>query len=196
MTMQTEIGEWAQRNFAGKFGPQLGVVEEIGEASHCLLKRRQGIRGFDNIEHFKAQLADALADCGVYALHSAYITGSTIGEIEFDRDELLLGQDSDEAWVGGLSVLGASLCAQATGMAHPDLASQNLYGNLFGALEALGDKHGIDFPALLEATWNKVKQRDWVKNPKNAHEVAENNARNPDGTEYKGTPCEVPQQQA
>jgi NTP pyrophosphatase (non-canonical NTP hydrolase) len=68
--LQKELNEWQRKNF----GLQpveflaLGVGEEVGELSHALLKRYQGIRGFDNDEKFIAAVADAVADIAIYSM--------------------------------------------------------------------------------------------------------------------------------
>ena len=46
----------------------LGIVEEVGEAAHAILKHKQGIRGFDDVGKFEAHLKDALGDIFMYWL--------------------------------------------------------------------------------------------------------------------------------
>lgn len=46
----------------------LGVCEEAGEVAHAMLKREQGVRGYDDDEYFHAQLRDAIGDTGVYLM--------------------------------------------------------------------------------------------------------------------------------
>lgn len=76
-TIQREIGEWSRRNFGdqtskathqvlGSLAPLLGVTEELGELTHVVLKRHQGIRGYDNYEKYKAERDDAVADLMIY----------------------------------------------------------------------------------------------------------------------------------
>ncbi len=79
--IQDEIREWADRNFKdnqskapgvtygtplGSIAPLLGIVEEVGELSHCVLKRHQGIRGYDENDKYFTERDDALADIMVY----------------------------------------------------------------------------------------------------------------------------------
>jgi NTP pyrophosphatase (non-canonical NTP hydrolase) len=70
-TLQDEVAEWTTSNFANtKFGPRgdihpfMGVVEEVGELSHALLKSEQGIRGTQ--EEHEAAAKDAVGDIYVY----------------------------------------------------------------------------------------------------------------------------------
>jgi NTP pyrophosphatase (non-canonical NTP hydrolase) len=66
--LQTENLVWAYRNF----GPErekwrrsfMGVVEEVGELSHALLKQEQGIRG--TREEHEALAKDAVADIIIF----------------------------------------------------------------------------------------------------------------------------------
>ena len=65
-TLQTEQRQWVEHNFPGRdwTQPFMGVVEEVGELSHALLKQRQGIRG-THAEH-EAAAKDAVGDIVVF----------------------------------------------------------------------------------------------------------------------------------
>lgn len=76
-TIQYEIAEWSLRNFKdqkskqtgqvlGSLAPLLGINEESGELNHVMLKRHQGIRGFDDDTKFKTERDDCIADLLVY----------------------------------------------------------------------------------------------------------------------------------
>jgi NTP pyrophosphatase (non-canonical NTP hydrolase) len=64
--LQDEVGEWSCRNFPNNepIDPLLGLVEEVGELAHAVLKARQGIRGTPQ-EHYDA-MVDAVGDIVVY----------------------------------------------------------------------------------------------------------------------------------
>ena len=75
--IQREIGEWSRRNFGdqvskstgqvlGSLSPLLGIQEELGELCHVVLKRHQGIRGYDDDAKYQAERDDAMADIMVY----------------------------------------------------------------------------------------------------------------------------------
>lgn len=66
--IQKEIIEWQTRNFGDgpPSHPLLGMVEEIGELCHSVLKREQGIRG--TAEEHIANERDSIGDLFVYAL--------------------------------------------------------------------------------------------------------------------------------
>lgn len=64
---QREQQEWADRNFGEKASliyAFMGMVEEVGELAHALLKADQGIRG-SNAEHV-AEARDAIGDLMVF----------------------------------------------------------------------------------------------------------------------------------
>jgi hypothetical protein len=64
--LQSAVGEWSRRNFPGSTpaDPFYGLVEEVGEFSHSILKARQGIRGTKE-EHVAAE-KDAIGDITIY----------------------------------------------------------------------------------------------------------------------------------
>jgi NTP pyrophosphatase (non-canonical NTP hydrolase) len=64
--LQFEQRNWQDQNFpnAGRHECFYGVVEEIGELSHALLKMDQGIRGTQQ-EHM-AEVKDAIGDIIIY----------------------------------------------------------------------------------------------------------------------------------
>lgn len=170
-----EIGDWATENFS-VHAPRLGVLEEVGEMTHCILKRFQGIRGFDKPEHFKKEFGDALADAGVYLLHDIYMAAMRIiddpCESEFYKDfdfDLAMFHEEAQEFLAKLSedvswLLDGNEYNSASVEVHDAILQK-----LFGAAR----QEGLDFMEVLEATWAKVKQRNWVENPTDAHVVAE-----------------------
>ena len=71
--LQVSLYRWQVRNFGsqGQDASFKGMVEELGELSHALLKHEQGIRGFDDPAKFKEAAGDAIADLLVYATQLA-----------------------------------------------------------------------------------------------------------------------------
>jgi NTP pyrophosphatase (non-canonical NTP hydrolase) len=63
---QTVHNVWRKVNFpySRKVDPLLGLVEEVGELSHAVLKQRQGIRGTSD-DHESAK-RDAIGDIFIY----------------------------------------------------------------------------------------------------------------------------------
>lgn len=165
--LAVEISAWSERNFPIRES-RLGIIEEIGEAAHCLLKRKQGIRGFDNEEYFKEQLADALADTAIYALDYLGQSGDFI-QYDYEDPKAFKPDRSTEEFIAGLSRFGADLIEAADDYEY---RAHDVY-NIMVCLYAVGAHNGIDFYAKLEETWAKVSKRDWVKNPTNANVIAE-----------------------
>jgi len=69
---QVKHARWADRNFGATPLEQivLGMAEELGELSHAVLKRAQGIRGMDDEAKFREAAGDAIADVLIYATHA------------------------------------------------------------------------------------------------------------------------------
>ncbi len=67
--IQREHALWIKKNFPSRpdksFHPLLGVVEEVGELSHAVLKRDQGIRLNEN---HGENIKDAVGDIVIYLL--------------------------------------------------------------------------------------------------------------------------------
>jgi NTP pyrophosphatase (non-canonical NTP hydrolase) len=75
---QREIKEWADRNFGQTVikyhvASFLGMVEEVGEIAHSILKMSQGIRG-TRAEH-EEKIIDGIADLVIFTLHFAADNG-------------------------------------------------------------------------------------------------------------------------
>lgn len=64
-TLQTRLHLWRQKNFPDADADQqlLGIVEEVGELAHAVLKHKQGIR---RNEHLEAKMVDAVGDIQVF----------------------------------------------------------------------------------------------------------------------------------
>jgi NTP pyrophosphatase (non-canonical NTP hydrolase) len=66
---QKEVHIWSRRNFGvhKPDDPFLGIVEEVGELAHAILKARQGIRkGALSPEEARKQIKDAVGDLFIY----------------------------------------------------------------------------------------------------------------------------------
>ena len=76
---QQELYKWQQKNFGEMSSEELvlGMVEEIGELCHILLKRKQGIReGANKTEaELKAKVADAFGDVVIYGINMMQAEG-------------------------------------------------------------------------------------------------------------------------
>ena len=66
--LQVQLTRWQAKNFGGANAFQMlaGVVEEVGELAHALLKHDQKIRGFEDDVKYREAAGDAIADAVVY----------------------------------------------------------------------------------------------------------------------------------
>lgn len=79
---QKELAEWQNRNF-DKVSHEdclIGVMEEVGELSHAILKHKQKIRGYHDESKFIAEAEDAISDTIVYLTQMATILGINLKE--------------------------------------------------------------------------------------------------------------------
>jgi len=79
--IQSEHTKWVLDNFGkhDQFEPLLGIVEEVGELAHSILKRRQGIRQGSSESH-EAKIKDAIGDIAIYLMDFARCQGYELSE--------------------------------------------------------------------------------------------------------------------
>jgi NTP pyrophosphatase (non-canonical NTP hydrolase) len=84
--LQTEHKTWSSRNFDTQFPdtvkfwqPIFGVMEELGELTHALLKQSQNIRGTD-AEHIQKQ-KDAIGDITIFLASTCSALGFNFQEL-------------------------------------------------------------------------------------------------------------------
>lgn len=165
------IGRWAENNFDDKRAADFGMLEEIGEATHCVLKRIQGIRGFDNEEFFLKEFSDALADIIIYLCdwchqHNAFFkfgrNNRDLAKLTVDDQRriirhLLQAMDmiisiSDREPMGKFNVVDES---------QFNMVAQRICSGV----ELWASVYNIDMRWMVSNTWLKISQRDWKKNP-------------------------------
>lgn len=78
---QREVHAWKKRNFPNSDDTDqlLGVVEEVGELCHAVLKLRQGIRGDNHI----AEAKDAVGDIMIFLMNFC-------SENDWDLEEIIV----------------------------------------------------------------------------------------------------------
>jgi NTP pyrophosphatase (non-canonical NTP hydrolase) len=92
--LQTELNQWRHRNFPDTFTSQhqlMGVVEEVGELSHALLKQQQGIRG--SYEEHDEAMKDAIADIVIYLMGICSNKAWDLSELVMSTGESVLNRD-------------------------------------------------------------------------------------------------------
>lgn len=164
------IGEWAIRNFRDKRMPELGIIEEIGEAAHCVLKRFQGIRGFENKDYFIAELTDALADTIIYLCDWCFTHNAFF---KFGRNHLPVEntEHNERRVITHLLQVSAGLMAYTETETDRKITPAEeatycmLAQRVATGIEFWGEIYEIDVRLAVAATWAKVSQRDWVTRP-------------------------------
>jgi len=146
-----EITEWAAYNFDTHI-PELGMVEEIGEYAHQLLKAAQSIR-----ETSDADAKDALADIGIYFLHLCGLK-KIILYTDYRVAERTLWYH-----IGKLSQHAGKILECAAEDERPD---SNDLEAFWSHLKKVAQISGWDLHDLIKETWAQVSKRDWRKYPK------------------------------
>lgn len=79
--LQSEMKAWQKKNFpkSGALDCFLGVVEEVGELAHALLKGRQNIRHPST--EIKYKMRDAVGDIVIYLMNFCALMGWDFAEI-------------------------------------------------------------------------------------------------------------------
>lgn len=91
---EEEHREWANKNFGYDRDwrdPLMGLVEEVGELHHALLKQKQGIRG--SHEKHELDAMDAVGDIVIYLQDLCNIRGWRLSEILRDTWESVKRRD-------------------------------------------------------------------------------------------------------
>jgi hypothetical protein len=179
LALSNAVGEWGEANFGATTpenasDPALGFLEEVGELTHAILKKKQGIRG--TAEKHDADARDALGDMGIFLLHLWY------------RETKL---DPDIRMIPGVwgRYTGAPTPADYPHAIQHALGRLALAASdLLGARERLGYEYaerwperyemslavchnaasrlGVDFWPQVRQTWERiVSKRNWIANP-------------------------------
>lgn len=164
--LQDEHAAWATKNFGERRDlrhPAMGIVEEVGELFHAVLKSEQGIRG--TREEHEAAIRDAIGDVCIYAIDYTTRLGLRLKdvlksesfevEIKLDDPLFLAVKSATQAYRAATQEVGAA--ATVIGAEAVDL--------LTVAMAALCNARGWSLHAVVEETWDAVAKRDWTRNP-------------------------------
>ncbi len=160
------IDDWANNNFEVHL-PELGMLEEIGELTHCILKRAQRIRGFEDFTFFQSQTKDAIGDIMVYMLHDLKRANENLV-----WDEEKFGIKASEGWSTDTGMENLEKILGELG----ECAGCHLQGLLYWGywnpreailllLDHLCVCYGWNLLEILEHTWAEVCKRNWKVNP-------------------------------
>jgi NTP pyrophosphatase (non-canonical NTP hydrolase) len=90
--MQKEVSDWRAYNFPNSTPEEqyMGIVEELGELSHVMLKDRQGIRDIGDTE---ALAQDAIGDMAIFMINFCDMHGWDFEKILATTWEQVAGRD-------------------------------------------------------------------------------------------------------
>lgn len=167
LEIQEDLKEWSENNFGSDRDPELpllGIVEEVGELAHAQLKSIQKIRGTPE-EHEEAK-KDAVGDIVIFLLDWCFLSDVSVGELETEEDRL-----PDAIYVTDPTdiVLDIATASGRLTGAHLDEDEEDeelSAGYILLLLRAYCMVQDWDFRGIVENTWEEVKQRDWVNNPR------------------------------
>jgi NTP pyrophosphatase (non-canonical NTP hydrolase) len=104
---QQEIALWRKSNFpdSGEDEQFLGIVEEVGELAHAILKQRQGIR-----ERGDEDIIDAIGDIMIYLLNYCSCKGWSLDGILWETWDQVKRRDWRENKLNGEVTNGEERC--------------------------------------------------------------------------------------
>lgn len=155
-----EVGAWAKQQpwHPDRHMPELGIIEEVGEAYHCILKQFQGIRGYDDPVKFKLEFTDAIGDILVYLCHWCFLRDAYFTM----RGDLHHTPMPQRQVTVNLCNAMARVTYHQVGKTDVGIYVQ-IASDLVRAVEELALSFEQDAQACLIFTWNEVKQRNWTK---------------------------------
>ncbi len=167
--LQEEIYKWKIRNFGGKkkngHENLLGVIEEVGELAHGILKKQQGIRMIGN---FDLVIKDAIGDIFIFLMN--YLSEMNI---KFEMKKIFFDQsvcdERDE-----INVFDIHRAVNEIVILHRTIETYNctnLSASILKNSQILVERlmflcvcNNWNFEKIIFETWEQVKQRDWTKN--------------------------------
>lgn len=165
-----QVGTWANKNFRDKRRAEWGLIEEIGEAAHCVLKRYQGIRGFDKDDFFIEKLTDALADTIIYLadwcfMHQAFFKlgrNQVVQEFDITQERRIV----QHLMLATSSLMGFEEVLIGDKVEVGMIGIYNLFAQrICNGVEYWAQIYDIDLRWAITTTWAKVGKRNWVTNP-------------------------------
>lgn len=175
-----EITEWANHNFPTMTPKKclLGMIEELGELSHAVLKMHQGIRGTN--AQFRAEIRDAHADMMIFFMHYLGLENQLpqwthaldLANIKIRDTYLPATQDNVIFYLAySIQKIGFTTIFLEKENKDKDFG-QNITALREDALYAFisnwyvfADISNFDAESNLRTIWGRVKERDWIKYP-------------------------------
>lgn len=154
---------WANKNFPDMTAEDclLGMVEEVGELAHAVLKSRQGIRNADKKEEL---VKDAIADIAIFTMDFCNRSGFDFNKFYYcnpHKPQMPLDK-IENLMVSGLAYNCGSLGFDYSFFDVPGIEKH--LKEILGRLRILSDAYGFYLPEIIAETWEEVSKRDWTKN--------------------------------
>ena len=157
LELKPEVKLWVEHNFGScdKEDSILGVIEELGELTHCILKRKQGIRETSaNIE----SLMDAVGDTLIYLIT---YDNSTKGLLEHcEIEEGYQFENLVECILYAINNVNELNYSS-------EIINATALECIIEAICNICELEEIDSIICLDSAWLNVKARDWKKYPTN-----------------------------
>ena len=159
--IQSELKVWTEYNFGKQDSsiPILGMIEELGELSHAILKEKQGIRQSD----FLADKKDAIADIVIYVLNYFNSINKTV-VFETQSNDFTSKTEHLISFIVTRQI-GRLTATVYTRKGYTDTALSSCR-IILRWLDSYSSFLGFDFTTLVNEVWEQVKLRDWKKYPK------------------------------
>jgi len=172
--LQDEQARWSARNFGDQpsTNPLLGLIEEVGELAHAVLKREQNIRLDERLDD---KLKDAVGDICIYAADYATREGFSLAEsfstLSGFSDMTNFRDDAGtKEYVFSIALSVGRLCKYHS--ARNCLSKEEVMhlkasymGALLVQLERLARLENLTLDKVIMDVWGEVKKRDWKKYP-------------------------------
>ena len=156
--IQSEVAIWNNYNFPNntKENCILGIIEELGELSHCVLKQSQGIRKESSTDE---KLKDAIGDIFIYCLNYANYCNINFNNLDIKRDtprplDIVMS-------IVYISDSIRDLCLQSI------IYSESALERIIIHIKQICHLKNYDLSTIVNDTWNDVSKRDWIKFPNN-----------------------------
>lgn len=159
-----DVGRWAESQpWHPKHAPDYGVVEELGEMCHGVLKNIQGIKGMDNIDKFRAHTLDALGDFMVFLSHWCFLNSCFYTPLPVEH--VIVPQNKEmRDFVGELLVSLAQMFTIGVSQRDNPTVLSSIATRLTHSLQGIARMFGWDLMRdCLYPTWHRVRLRNFNK---------------------------------
>lgn len=172
---------WSLHNFGpttpeNQRDPLIGVVEELGELAHAVLKKKQGIRGTP--EEHNAAMFDAIGDMQIFLLDAMNRFGIPLSPQTTDRlpgcaEDLRNKQEAFLRFASNITACCLTVGYEEASEESREAAVRHILCNIW----ALAGSLGVPPLAALVQTWESVvSKRDWVRYPGGIPDLVDNSA--------------------